>query len=178
MPIAEDALKVVEDLKGKPNVFALGESNITPEGARSSCSTFLSWMLGVVPRRASTFASQIRNGVMTRITEVGKVRAGMVGAIRYSEERDGMSGHCFLVVSAPRPSGSQNEWHLGIVDSCRTHHGNGDTRVKAPGGIGRGYMLLLTDKKGTIQGYRWSTSVFSPAVKNSDTEEILIGSIP
>ena len=178
MPIVADALKVVEELRGKPNVFALGESEITPKGARSSCSSFLCWLLGIPFRRAVTFAEHIKAGVMPRTTDVRKVKPGMVGAIRYSQERDGMSGHCFLVVTAPISSGINGEWHMAIVDSCRTHHGSGDTRVKNPGGIGRGYLVLLTDERNTIQGYRWSTSMISPRVKNSEMEEILIGSQP
>ena len=177
MTLAEDAIAIVDQLYGRPNVFALGPAQISREGATSSCSSFLSWLLQVVPRRAAEFGRQIKDGPIRRETDIRKVKAGDIGAIVYAQEREGMSGHCFFIMQKPGEI-RRGEWMIEVVDSCRTSHGPGDTRYHAPGGIGRGYMVLLTDEKGIIQGYKWSNSPLSPRVMNSDLEEILIGVIP
>lgn len=56
------------------------------------------------------------------------------------------------------------EWHLSIIDSSRSPHGEGDTRKNAnadgsdDNGLGRGDIRLLTDEEGHLLGYTWSKS--------------------
>lgn len=173
--IVKRALDVVDRLKGKPNRFELGPARLAEglEFATSSCSSLLSWLLDY-PRqiRARDFGARI----LPR-ARVQDIREGDIGAIIYSEDRDGMSGHCFLIVSTPSQART-GEWVIGVVDSCRTSHGAGDTRESAPGGIGRGYMTLLTGDDGIVTGYKWALSPLSKRMLNGPDERIVVGVLP
>jgi hypothetical protein len=118
---------------------------------------------------------------------VHEIKPGDLGFICYDENRNGFSGHAFLVVTEPlktdRVSESGlEEWLVGVIDSSRTSHGPGDTRFNEKtgehtGGIGQGTMRLLsrsvrvegfpTEPFNEIKGYKWR------GVGNS--EECLLG---
>jgi len=192
-----DAAEIlVASLRGKTNTFELGAATLTSDLARTSCSTFLSAILrrtfdinsvvwaalfGKPSPRARDFAMTFERGLLPPIRSVKDLRAGMLGAIRYDDDRGGMSGHCFIVSEPPVVHGTHGQWtkyRLMVIDSCRTSHGIGDTRASTAGGIGRGIMGLYADKTDKIVGYTWSLAADSEVMHNDQGQRISFADVP
>lgn len=193
-PLVRWCLDTVTALRGKPNAFASNPSEVTSAGARTSCSSFLTlalkavydvsgvvWIaeLGAKWPRAIAYANAIRGNVLPRVTRASDIRPGDLMIIAYTDERDGMSGHCAVVTTTPRVV-EKGEWLVRVADSCRSSHGRGDTRhseTAETGGIGAGYMVLIV-KDDAVVGFRWSHEPGSQEWPNNDKQEIVFGRIP
>lgn len=190
-----DAAEIlVSSLRGKPNTFELGGVTLSATFARTSCSTFLAAILrrtfdvpnwfdlfGKASPRAREFAVTFERGLLPPVTNVREIKPGMLGAIRYDYARGGMSGHCFIVSEPPEehaPHGQWKKYRMMVIDSCRTSHGERDTRDAIPGGIGRGVMGLFADKTGKIVGYTWSLALDSEVMHNDQGQRISFADVP
>lgn len=179
-PLAKVALDFVFTLRDRPNVFAIKSALLTDTEARTSCSSFLTLLLGKVYDvkfinifgrrfpRAAQFAQMFhREQPVTRIEDI---EASTLFAVAYDEEQEGMSGHCVVMTSKPQKTGADSvdglhEYAVGVVDSCRSAHGRQDTRWRPTGpvgGIGAGTMALLAEPDtGIVRAFRWSLEVES-----------------
>lgn len=196
--LANQCNELVDQLEGKQNIFGAGAA-ITPDGATTTCSTFLTLVLkemydvnpvvwvalfGDKWPRARDYYSAFSGLLLGGNSDVAleDIQKGTLAAIGYVDDREGMSGHCFICLGRPiatrRLFGDLEEYSIEIVDSCRSHHGEGDTRIEKPGGIGIGIMALLVDTKKEVQGYRWSLSVASELMHNGRGQRIAFANIP
>ena len=137
--------------------------------------------LGSASPTARQVAQAIRQARrFERITTIQTLRRGDLIAIDYQRQpspevgQDRATGHLMLVAAAPQalsggralPGRQQpgDQWFgLLVIDSSRSGHGPGDTRVQpdgswGAGGAGRGTIGLLVDIQGRIKAYRWSLS--------------------
>lgn len=146
-----------------------------------------SWFGSAAPS-ARQVAQTIRQGRrFQRIATITALRRGDLIAIDYQRQpapEPGPSpatGHLMLAAAEPQPLAAGQEPATGsagpgtagrrlsgdrwlgllVIDSSRTGHGPGDTRLRpdgswGAGGVGRGRIGLLVDSRGRIQGYRWS----------------------
>lgn len=142
------------------------------------------------PEADEWFAAVRDSERFERIAVVESFRPGDFLVIDYRSEKAIPTGHVMLVDQAPRrvaehdatrplpwprPDGRGGspvdwesrvlvEWHVTIIDSSRSPHGEGDTRRGAnpdggdDDGLGRGDLRLLADEKGRVIGYTWSAT--------------------
>jgi hypothetical protein len=192
-PLADFCLRTVGDLRGRQNIFG-GPARLLKDAARTTCSTFLTlalqrtydvgpalWpaLFDVKRPRARDYQRAFAAGMLgPPIERVEDIRPGTVGAIGYDEDRDGMSGHCFVVVGSPIKRHGVDGYVLRVVDSCRSMHGSDDTRAATPGGIGMGEMVLLVDENKAVKGYRWSLAFDSVACLNGSGQTLSFANIP
>ncbi len=147
----------------------------------------------VAPEADEWFVAVRDSGRFQRIETIEAIRPGDFLVIDYRSNKALPTGHVMLVDSRarriaehdtdrpllwPRPKELADEpatwevptlieWHLTVIDSSRSAHGDGDTRrgANADGsdddGLGRGVLRLLTDPDGRLLGYTWSTSAKS-----------------
>lgn len=199
-PLAQKCFDVVNDLQGKPNVFG-SPAVIDKNGATTSCSSLGTLMLAKYevplvlwtalfgrswPRAREYFNSfdrlMLGDDDATALKGVG---SGTLAAIGYDEDRETMSGHFFICLDTPIATGHRygdlTEYSVRVFDSCRSSHGEDDTRwtpTGAKGGIGIGKMALLVDDLGDVKGYRWSLSVASEVMHNGRGQSLAFANIP
>lgn len=145
------------------------------------------------PEADEWFAAVRDSERFQRIATIGAIQPGDFLVIDYLPGKAIPTGHVMLVDSAPRRIAEHDtarplpwprpkeradqpltwktpllvEWHLTIIDSSRSPHGEGDTRRRAnpdgsdDNGLGRGDLRLLTDREGRLLGYTWSISANS-----------------
>lgn len=200
-PLVRTAEMHVRNLKDKPNRFGLGKITINANEAFTSCSTFHGAMLlhtydvdpavfralfgSRYPRARSFQQTYSAGNVFPAATKLADIQPGTVGAIGYEEDRDGMSGHCLIVVEKPRPTGAvwgaDREYSVRVVDSCKSSHGEDDTRWNGKvgtGGVGMGNMRILVSNNDSIVAHSWSVSFDSQVVYNGDGLELAFANIP
>lgn len=174
--IADRASKIVRSLRGRPNTFGVGAASLTEDGAVTSCSTFLGLLLRQVFDEAPTRIPRARHWMdYLSPTDFFDVSPGCIGVIEYDEDREGMSGHCFIVERL-NTGGA-----MRVIDSCKSSHGTDDTRwngEKGLGGIGIGTMVVRHDGAGNVSSYRWSTLPSSEVMLQGQGQRLLFGRVP
>jgi len=136
--------------------------------------------LGSPSPTAADYHRAIRLGHrFTPVATLSALRRGDLMAIDYrrpasAAARGGAStGHLMLVDAGPIPrwdrrlGPGERFFALGVIDSSRSGHGPQDSRgasagPRGPGGVGRGQIGLLVDRRGRILAYSWSTLPRSP----------------
>lgn len=200
-PLVTTVNKQIDHLRDKINRFAISKTTYNTTEAVTSCSTYqiISFMqaykidaddivslFGSKWPRARAFQWAYSKSAQPTID---KIKPGTLGAIGYKEDREGMSGHCFIVMASPVATGAMwgknREFKVRVADSCRSSHGEGDTRYRfgasGPlhlGGIGIGTMRLLADEAGNVVGHSWSVSIESEVVYNGDGLELAFANVP
>lgn len=151
---------------------------------RSVCSTFITRLLrqayGYTAREmrawfgaASPTARQVHQAILQgrrfqRIPSIVGLRRGDLIAIDYRRQSapeagaERATGHLMLVAAPPQWRGDP-QVGVRVIDSSRSGHGPGDTRIRpdgswGAGGVGEGTIGLQVDGDGRIQAYRWSLS--------------------
>lgn len=73
---------------------------------------------------------------------------------------------------------SRELWNVTIIDSTRSPHGKGDTRIASDGtsgqGVGRGVIRIFTNSDGSVAGYCWSDGSKSK-FESQDERNLAIG---
>lgn len=200
-PLSRAAFDLVGSLQGKTNVFA-HPPEITKDGAQTMCSSFLTLMIARTydvnpvlwaalfgkewPRARNyfnTFDRLMLGGDTSKTLDM--IRPGTLGAIGYDENRNGHSGHCFIVLEAPISTGEKRgklkKYALRVADSSQSNHGPNDTRWTPEGqtgGIGIGNMALWADDEGIVKGYSWSMENTSDVLYDGSGQSIAFANIP
>ena len=168
-------------LRGRPNAFAFGTSSLTDYGAVTSCSTFIGRLLQQLFEEAPHSIPRARRWI-DHLEPVAwaDVLPGHIGVIQYDEDRERMSGHCFVL--AQKGQQFARTYALEVIDSCRSSHGSDDTRMvdgKPLGGIGRGIMLVSAGELAKeVDSYRWSTSPSSEVMPQGQGQRLVFGRVP
>lgn len=175
------ALHLVSSLRGRPNTFALGASSLTEDGAVTSCSTFLGRLFQQLFNEAPHSIPRARRWIdHLEPVDWSDVIPGHIGVIQYDQDRDGMSGHCFIL--SGKGQGFARSYALEVIDSCRSSHGTDDTRwdgTKGLGGIGRGVMLVAAGELAReVDSYRWSTQPSSEVMFQGQGQRLVFGRVP
>ncbi len=157
-----------------------------------------------MPEADDFFAAMRDSGRFELAPTVNAIRAGDFLVINYLSNKAIPTGHVMLVdgparrvaehdsgrLPWPRPadavptvdweSATLVEWHVAVIDSSRSPHGEGDSRrgANADGtdddGLGRGDLRILADPAGKMVGYTWSTSPRS-RLRSAGERPILAG---
>lgn len=139
----------------------------------------------VAPEADDFFVAMRDSGRFELAPTVTDLRAGDFLTVDYLSKKAIPTGHVMLIDGPARriaehdakhlpwPQGDDPsewdsptliEWHVAVIDSSKSPHGEGDTRRRAnpdgsdDNGLGRGDLRILTDPSGKIVGYTWSTS--------------------
>lgn len=205
-----DAESLVESLDASQTHYRHGEQVIRwkegerPAEARCDCSGLLDALLtrsygygendykkwfGVKRPLAVHYHDTIdkENG-FHRIRGVKSIQPGDILAVRYKQlAADKSTGHVMLVIEPPKPMTAKKplidgteQWSVAIVDSTKSPHGKGDSRMNDDGtkvnGVGRGTFRLYVDTNGDVIGYAWSTSTGS-TFRERATHSLVVGRV-
>lgn len=108
------------------------------------------------PRARDYHAAILAESGFKKVQRVEEVRPGDLLAIKFSSDQDGFSGHAALIASVPE-QWIPGVWRVEVVDSTNNPHGALDPRATGNyRGLGKAGMMLLVDKSGVIEGYKWS----------------------
>jgi hypothetical protein len=203
--LAERAMHYVKGLAGSENSFASENEHAylqdDPFCARTRCSSFLRLILrdtfdvpdtlwiatfGRSWPRAVDFHAAATRRLLPRVERIEELRAGDLGFIGYDVERNGFTGHAFIVMSTPMLAaekfGALDVYGVDVVDSCRSSHGPGDTRFvglgNERGGIGCGRMRIVSGGTGAPAGYLWSARDASELMLNGKGQEVVFCRVP
>lgn len=198
--LVQAAVSTVANLAGKPNVFGTAPFYLEADRANTRCSQFFRFLVlrHFCSSEQSFFwfseffganrpnAAQIFNaGKPHFVKTIPEVKAGDVLSITYDAPQNGNTGHTAIVAGPPKRDA--HGYTVPVVDSCRTSHGQGDTRYSVlkdgtaehRGGIGAGHMRLLCDGDGKeLTGFAWHTGVESKPCYNNHGQHILIWRLP
>lgn len=187
-----DAESLVASLDASQTHYRHGEQIVhwrqggRPAEARCDCSVLLDALLtrtygyseedykrwfGVRRPLAAHYHDTILQEIgFTRITDVQLIKPGDILAVKYKQlATDKSTGHVMLVIEPPKPMTAKKpfvegteQWSVAIIDSTKSPHGKGDSRMNDDGtklnGVGRGTFRLYVDTNGDVIGYAWSTS--------------------
>lgn len=160
---------------------------------RSVCSSFISalfqqaygygplerrrWLGRRSPRAADYHQAIARGNRFRIVSRVTQIVPGDLLATRRLEASATSSGHLMLAASHPQALGpcigNRCIHRLVVIDSSRSGHGPGDTR-RSGGGVGRGVIQLLVDRRGELLAYRWSERSGS-RWRGAPLEPLLVG---
>lgn len=195
--LAQSAVSTVANLAGKPNTFGAAPFYLEADRANTRCSQlfrflvqrhfdlsdqeFFAFFGRYFPNAAQIFDA----GKPHFVKMIPEVKAGDVLSIAYDSVQSGNTGHTAIV--AGPPVRDARGYVVPVVDSCRTSHGEGDTRysilkdgtVEHRGGIGAGHMRLLCDGDGKeLTGFAWHRGIASAPCYNNHGQHILIWRLP
>lgn len=171
----------------KPQEFTWGGDRADDYVSETDCSGFLNellshsyginkdffkkWMGTKRPRAKDYHEVIYKQNKFKLITNINKVKAGDIIAIKYQNVKNNPNtGHVLIVAeSLSQFEETQDEikWKVPIIDQSGSGHGEEDTRYKNDGsdpckkdnfhnGLGKGFLRISTNKKGEIIGYSWS----------------------
>jgi hypothetical protein len=180
----------------------LWKENDRPAEARCDCSGLLNALLtrayeygeqdyrkwfGAKRPLAAHYHDAIAKEIgFTRVREVESIHPGDILAVKYEQlAADKSTGHVMLVIESPKPMTAKkplvdgtDQWRVTIIDSTKSPHGKGDSRVSDDGtkrdGVGRSDFRLYADTRGDVIGYAWSTSTGS-TFRERATHSIVVG---
>ncbi len=147
---------------------------------------FKQWFGSRRPLAAHYHDAIAKENGFTRLRNVKAIHPGDILAVKYAQlAADKSTGHVMLVIESPRPMTAKkplvngtDQWRVTIIDSTKSPHGKGDSRMNDDGtkrdGVGRGDFRLYTDKSGDVIGYAWSTSTGS-TFRERATHSIVVG---
>lgn len=138
------------------------------------------------PEADELFAGILNREKFEVIASIKDAKPGDFLIVDYQSQKKIPTGHSMLISGNPEkvasydsqslpfpchPDATQTspdvpvvwEWHVPIIDSSKGPHGKTDTRFQSAengeddDGVGEGVLRLLSDEKGLIAGYTWST---------------------
>jgi hypothetical protein len=185
-----DAEMLIDNISPQNNIYEhkgcfikwKGEDGATKYENRSDCSDFLALLVkhsyGVTSQQLKQWTGHIRpyadhwhdaivsdNG-FEHITKLADAKPGDVLAVKFPPGLPD-TGHVMMIAEqpekitakAPIVNGTQ-QWNVTIIDSTKSPHGPGDTRIQSDGssstGVGRGMIRIYTTSTGEVAGYTWS----------------------
>jgi hypothetical protein len=127
---------------------------------------FQTWMGTNSPSAAVYYAAIVAKDGFTKINKVTDIQPGDLVAVKFPSGSY-VTGHMMTATANPilrvatKPIiNGTTQWEVPIVDSSRSYHGPGDTRIMPDGsidrGVGAGSIRIYTDSMGAYKGYTWS----------------------
>jgi len=177
-----------------------------PDAGEAQCRTDCSGLLDAVLKRsyhlsdeqlatwfgakrplATHYHSTIERGRgFLEIKKVAEIQPGDILAIKYPPGGEN-TGHVMLVADKPRLHNASaplventQQWEVDIIDSTRSAHGSGDTRMHADksssDGLGKGTIRIYANENGEVAGYTWSVGK-SSKFSDQATHSLAIGRV-
>ena len=145
---------------------------------------FQNWMGTNSPSAAVYYAAIVAKKGFTKINSVTGIQPGDLVAIKFPNGSY-VTGHMMTATAVPifHPAtkpiiNGTTQWEVPIVDSSRSYHGPGDTRLLPDGsidrGVGQGSIRIYTDSNGVYKGYTWSADSGS-LYHSTSTRPIAVG---